>query len=624
MTARANPEPPPSNRYKASRRLHLSEPDYTRPTLELTGKQRESIMRKLVYLYGKDRAEDCFERLERLMKVYYAHKPPEMIRDDRTLAPTDRFTEKDVILITYGDLIKAPDKKPLRALSDFLTVFMGSAINTIHILPFFPSSSDRGFSVIAYEEVDPSLGTWKDIEELSLRFRLMFDGVFNHVSASSRLFQEFLNGNPDFSDFFIRFSTREQVSEDHLKLILRPRVTDLLTGFQTIAGRQYVWTTFGPDQIDLNFKNERVLARVVEILLYYVRRGADIIRLDAITYLWCDLGTTCAHLQQTHVVVQLFRSILEVVAPHVALVTEANVPHRDLVTYFGNGSNEAHMVYNFALPPLVLLSFQESNCEALAGWAEKLENPSDTSTYFNFLDSHDGIGLLPVKDIIGQERVEGMARHALTHGGIISYREDAAGNASPYEINTTWYSALGREGEELDLQVDRFLASRAIALALQGVPGLYLPSLLGAQNDLQSVLESGEPRSINRKSLDENALIDKLSDRASSTYKVATRFRELIEKRIATPAFHPNGPQRVLLRNPAVFSLVRTSPDGSQLVLALTNVSGTAQEVSFSATELGTGAKEWGDILSGRIVASSSGMVRAELAPYENLWLTPA
>lgn len=558
------------------------------------------------------------------MKVYSAHKPAAMIEADKSFVATEQFTEEDVILITYGDLIDTPNKTPLRALSDFLTVFMGSAINTIHILPFFPSSSDRGFSIIAYEEVDPSLGTWDDIEELSLRFRLMFDGVFNHVSASSRLFQEFLNGNSNFSDFFIRFSTREQISEDHLRLILRPRVTDLLTGFNTIAGRQYVWTTFGPDQIDLNFKNEKVLARVVEILLYYARRGADIIRLDAITYLWSELGTTCAHLQQTHVVVQLFRSILEAVAPHVALVTEANVPHEELVTYFGNGKNETHLVYNFALPPLVLLAFQESNCELLSRWAEKLQNPSDTATYFNFLDSHDGIGLLAIKNIVSQEQIERMVRKALTYGAIISYREDADGNTIPYEINSTWYSALNRDGEEdVDRQVDRFIASRAIALVLRGVPGTYLPSLLGAQNDLQSVLDSGEPRSINRKTLDERTLIDKLGDRTTSTYKVASRFRELIEKRTKTPAFHPNGSQRVLVRYPAVFSLVRTSPDGSQRVLALTNVSGEGQEVSFSETDLGTGARTWKDIVSGRTLESSSGTVRAKLEPYQNLWLTP-
>ena len=625
MSALADPESGLPEPRLFARPLHLTEPDYTRPLLELSPKQRQDIMRKLVFLYGKERAEACFEELERIMRVYYAHKTPEMLETERAFDPAERFTEKDVILITYGDLITSPQKKPLRALSDFLTLFMGSVINTVHILPFFPSSSDRGFSIIAYEEVDPRLGSWDDIEELSLRLRLMFDGVFNHVSASSRSFQEFLNGNPNFQDFFIRFSTREEISEDHLRLILRPRVTDLLTGFDTIAGRQYVWTTFGPDQIDLNFKNEKVLARIVEILLYYVRRGADLVRLDAITYLWSELGTSCAHLHQTHAVVQLFRCILDVVAPHVGLVTETNVPHEELITYFGKGTDEAQMVYNFALPPLVLLSFQEANCELLSQWAENLENPSDTATYFNFLDSHDGIGLLPIRNIVSPERVENLVRKALSHGGIISYREDADGKMSPYEINTTWYSALNGTGEEdVDLQVDRFLASRAIALVLRGVPGTYLPSLLGAQNDLTSVLESGEPRSINRKSIEEEALNEKLADRTSSTYKVASRFRELIEKRTETPAFHPNGAQRILRRNPSVFSIVRVSTDGKQRVLALTNVSADPQEVSFSETEIGVHAEAWRDILTGRTLNSSSGGVQATLEPYQNLWLAPA
>jgi sucrose phosphorylase len=453
----------------------------------------------------------------------------------------------------------------------------------------------------------------------------MFDGVFNHVSSSSRLFQEFVNGNPSLQDFFIRFSTREEIGEDHLRLILRPRVTDLLTAFNTINGRQYVWTTFGPDQIDLNFKNEMVMARVVEILLYYVQRGADIIRLDAITYLWSELGTTCAHLRQTHAVVQLFRSILDVVAPHVALVTEANVPHEDIITYFGGGDNEAQMVYNFALPPLVLHSFQESNCELLSRWATSLGKLSNSATFFNFLDSHDGIGLLPVKNIFSPDETDRLVRKALSYGGIISYREDTDGVMSPYEINTTWYSVLNREGngESVDLQVDRFIASRAIALVLRGVPGAYLPSLLGAQNDLASVLESGEPRSINRKSIDEQALIEKLGDRQSSTYKVASRFQELIEKRTETPAFHPSGSQRILMKHPSVFSLLRGSPDGKHLVLALTNVSADTQEVSFSETELGVSVGTWRDILTDARVKSSAKGVRVTLAPYANLWLTP-
>ena len=284
-------------------RLHLKEPDYSRPLLVVADAEKKRIMEKLRLLYGQSRARKCYGELERIMKVYYAHKTPEMITDDRAFNPSERFTEKDIILITYGDVIRSEGESPLRTLVDCLKHYAQLSVSTIHILPFFPYSSDRGFSIIDYEEVDPNLGTWDEIEELSLNFRLMFDGVFNHISSKSRWFQEFLNGNPKYRDFFIKFSTQNAIPDDYLTLILRPRTSDLLTGFDTIQGRHYVWTTFSRDQIDLNFRNEEVLLDIVEILLYYVRRGADLLRLDAVTYLWAELGTSCALLRETHALV---------------------------------------------------------------------------------------------------------------------------------------------------------------------------------------------------------------------------------------------------------------------------------------------------------------------------------
>ena len=277
---------------------HLSEPDYTRPLLQVTGEQRERILGHLTTLYGPVRAASSYVEVERLMRVYYAHKTPALIEADRDADPTQRFTERDVVLITYGDIVYQTGKAPLHALRDFLLTYMHGAINTVHILPFFPSSSDRGFAIVDYEEVDPSLGSWDDIAELGRHFKLMFDGVFNHVSSKSQLFQRFLNGHPGYEDVVVAFNTRDAIHPDYLRLILRPRTSSLLTPFRTINGTRYVWTTFSPDQVDLNFKNERVLQRVVEILLYYVRRGADIVRLDAVTYIWRELGTSCAHLER--------------------------------------------------------------------------------------------------------------------------------------------------------------------------------------------------------------------------------------------------------------------------------------------------------------------------------------
>ncbi|HVR70123.1 MAG TPA: sugar phosphorylase [Vicinamibacteria bacterium] len=606
-------------------RPHLPEPDYTRPLLELTAAQRRSILGRLTVLYGREKAAAAFPEIERLMKVYYAYKTPEMLADDATFDPRARFDERDVVLITYGDLIISPGRSPLRALGELLETFMKGSINTVHLLPFFPYSSDRGFAIVDYEDVDPRLGTWQEVERLNRRFRLMFDGVFNHVSPKSRWFQRFLNGRPGFEEYFVAFNTRDAIGSDHLKLILRPRTSDLLTRFQSISGPRWVWTTFGPDQVDLNFKNPRVLQRVVEVLLYYVRRGADLVRLDAITYIWRELGTRCVHLRETHALVQLFRAVLDAVAPQVALVTETNVPHAENVSYFGNGTDEAQMVYNFALPPLALHTFHTGSCRLLSQWARSLEEFPETVTFLNFLDSHDGVGLMGARGILSEEETGALVARAEAHGGLVSYRDTGDGSRGAYELNVTWYSALNREdaGEGVELQVSRFIASRAVALVLRGVPGIYLPSLFGAKNDTAAVLAGAEPRSINRKTIDEQALYALLGDRRSWAHRVATRFRRLVRRRIRTPAFHPNGEQRILDAGEAVFAVRRTSPGGRQRVVALTNVTALPQSVVLPAEALGGAAGQWRDVITSRRLRGQPGGLEAALRAYEVLWLTP-
>jgi sucrose phosphorylase len=608
-------------------RTHLPEPDYTRPLLEVPPEHRERILEKLTVLYGCERAEEWWPEFERMMRILHAHKTPEMQADEEPFDPAERFSEQDVVLITYGDLLTSGDRPPLAALRDFVRVFMRGAVNTVHILPFFPYSSDRGFSVVDFEQVDPRLGNWKDIEELGLRVRLMFDGVFNHVSSKSKWFQGFLNGDPEFQDYFIAFNTRDAIDPDHRRLILRPRATDLLSRFETIGGPRFVWTTFSKDQVDLDYHNPRVLVAIVAILLLYVRRGADIIRLDAVTYIWRELGTRCAHLDETHALVQLFRAILDVVAPQVALITETNVPHEENVSYFGDGTNEAQMVYNFALPPLVLHTFHTGSTDRLVGWARELDHVSDTATYFNFLDSHDGIGLMGAQGILTPEEIDALVARCYRHGGLVSFRTEGDGSKSPYEMNVTWFSALNEDGngEPLSLQVDRFVAARSIALVLRGVPGIYLPSLFGAKNDTAAVLAGHEARAINRKTIDEEALFGLLGDPESWVHQVAVRFRRLIQRRIATRAFHPNADQEILSPGHAVFAVLRTTRDGRQRVLALTSVTAHAHEARFAADDLGGRQRMWRDLITGQTFpCATDGGLTLTLRPYAVLWLTPS
>jgi len=445
-------------------KFHNNEPDFSRSLFQFTEDQEKSISNKISKLYGADDANTIMNEIKRLAAVYYGHKNEAMILWEKEKSTQEYFSEKDIFLITYGDLVTSSDEKPLETLRTISQRFFRGVFNTIHILPFFPYSSDRGFAIRDFRQVDPSLGTWDDINSLKDDFKLMFDGVFNHVSSKSYWFQEFLNGNPAFNDFFTAFEEFEEIPEEDLKKLLRPRTSSVLSEYYTYHGKKKVWTTFSADQIDLKFQTPMVLLRIIQILLIYVRQGADVIRLDAVTYLWDELGTSGAHLEQTHIIVKLFREILNAVAPHVALITETNVPHDDNISYFGNGYDEAQMVYNFPLPPLLLHTFFNGDSTKISSWASTLENPSGSATFFNFFDSHDGIGVSGARGILTDEEIEYIGDIVKKRGGMISYKSSSDGSDVIYELNITSYSALNPENtdEAQEFKVQRYLAARSI------------------------------------------------------------------------------------------------------------------------------------------------------------------
>ncbi|MEW6365079.1 MAG: alpha-amylase family glycosyl hydrolase [Acidobacteriota bacterium] len=607
----------------AGRPQYRLEPDYTRPLLEIPEAIEQRIRKRIRFLYGDAREDAVYREVERTILVHCAHATPEVIAFERRFDPTQRFTERDVVLITYGDLIVSGDRPPLKTLADFATVFFRGIITTLHVLPFYPYSSDRGFAVTSYKEVDPSLGTWEEIRDIASSFKLMFDGVLNHMSSKSETFQRFLDGDPDVRDYFIAFSTKKAIDDDHLKLILRPRTSPLLTEFPTIKGQRFVWTTFSADQIDLNYKNPKVLIDVLEVLLGYCRRGADLIRLDAVTYLWHELGTSCAHLEQTHEIVKLIRDVLDAAAPHVGIITETNVPHRDNITYFGDGSDEAQMVYNFALPPILLHTFLKGDAGALSRWAGTLAPPSSTTAFFNFLDSHDGIGLLGARDILTPLEIAALCDWVREEGGFVSVRTDGDGKESPYELNITWFSALngGSQLDPVEIQVARFMASRAVALSLRGVPGIYLPSMFGSANDVDAVYRDGTYRSINRAAIDEEQLLQAFADPGSVPARIARSYIRLLDVRVHEPAFHPNGDQKVLDLSPAVFATVRTSPDLASRVVCLINVTREAVplDVPLGATCVCGSALH--DLITGRSISPDSDPWHLVMEPYQIMWL---
>jgi sucrose phosphorylase len=581
----------------------------------LTNDQVQALREHLEFLYPNEQAEQAFKGVMDSLQAFTRE-----YASFGLVSSQNRVDERDVILITYGDQVQEPDKAPLQSLDELLMTCAGDVLNGVHILPFCPYTSDDGFSVVDYLEIDPALGDWEHIEQIAAHFRLMADAVINHISASSEWFQGFLAGQEDYVNFFITLDAKIDLS-----MVVRPRTHPLLTAVETKQGTQHVWTTFSADQIDLNYAEPALLLAMTDVLLTYVAYGAQLIRLDAIAYMWKEIGTSCIHLPQTHRVVQFWRTVLDMVAPGTLLITETNVPHAENVSYFGDGYNEAQMVYQFSLPPLTLHAFHSGDARHLQRWAASLTLPSEQTTFFNFLASHDGIGVRPVEDILSPQEMQSLVDLATQHGGHVSYKTNADGSKSPYELNINYFDALNdpASDEPQGLQVERFLASQAILLSMRGVPGIYVHSFFGSRGWRDGVKQTGHYRTINRQKFQRAELDAELNDPNSLRHQVFTRYCKLIQVRSNEPAFHPQGAQEVLPAPPALFSFMRTAPDGASRVLSVYNVSNSTQRFTADLSPFDIPATvALTDLLSGqRIEVQAKQTITLTVPPYGVLWL---
>jgi sucrose phosphorylase len=559
----------------------------------------ERIKTSLHRLYGEKTGDRAFQRILPLIEGC----------DGAGTCRENLFSEKDIILICYGDTLFRPGELPLQTLHAFAETYLKGIISTIHFLPFFPYSSDDGFSVMDYAAIREDLGTWADVQRIGGDFKLMFDLVLNHVSAGSDWFKHYLEGVDGFKRLAIEVDPRVDLSR-----VVRPRSLPLLTEFTKSSGEIVsLWTTFSADQVDLNFKDLDVLTLMINILLLYVEKGAKVIRLDAIAYLWKEIGTSCIHLDQTHEMVKLLRAILDQVSPETLLITETNVPHEENVSYFGNGNDEAQMVYNFTLPPLLLYAFAKEDATQLTKWARGLGGLSKANAYFNFTASHDGIGVRPLEGILPPEATAELAGLVMKNNGNVSYKRNPDGSESPYEFNITYVDALYRHMPEGDLlHAERFLASQAIQLAFPGVPASYIHSLLGSRNWQEGVMKTGRARSINREILSVDGVLAAFKDPGSLRSRIFYPTIEMMKIRRRQAAFHPNAAFDVLDLDPRVFGMVRT--DGKQQIYALTNISAAPVSISLSKTDAPSGME---DLITGGRYCSQA----LTLNPYQYVWL---
>ncbi|MAD42530.1 MAG: sugar phosphorylase [Arcobacter sp.] len=565
----------------------------------------ENINKRLEKLYPKQTANDAYKGIEKLINKY-----------KKTINSKEyHLSQKDIILITYGDQVSKNSEATLQTLNGFMDNHLKGVVNSVHILPFYPYSSDDGFSVVDYKEVDPHMGSWREVEQLSADYRIMVDGVINHISQFSLWFKAYLAGDKEYDDFFIELDPTIDLSK-----VVRPRASPLLHEYLDDDGKIHnIWTTFSKDQVDLNYKSYKVLCSVLDAMFFYIEKGATLIRLDAIAFIWKEIGTQCVHLPQTHELIQLMRDILHEVAPEVIIITETNVPHHENISYFGSGEDEAQMVYNFALPPLLLNSIIHSNTEKLSSWAKTLKLPSNKVCFFNFTASHDGIGLRPVKGLLSDKEVDDIVQNVQKNGGLVSYRAEEDGSKTPYELNCSYIDALTNPQEDQLLRIKRMLVTQATVLAMPGVPGIYFHSIVGSQNYHDGVKHSGINRTINREKYNIDWLEKELSTLGSLAKTIFDSYKRMISIRINEEAFNPFGEFEFLTLDKRVFAIDKFNIEKTSRILSLNNYSNEKVTINLPKNI----KLPLCDILSSNYCDESTEKkeLTITLEPYQIMWL---
>lgn len=526
------------------------------------------IKNSLKFIYNEQDVIKAYEEIILLIDKY----------KKRIISKPYILTQKDIILITYGDQIFHEGETALATLKRFLDEYVEDYINTVHILPFYPYSSDDGFSIVNYKGVCPLMGSWRDIKALSKDHRLMFDGVINHMSQLSEWFNKYLANHPRYLEFF----TELDPSTD-LRSVVRPRTTPVLSEFTDDEGKKRsIWTTFSKDQVDLNYSNYKVLLKVLDVLLFYVEHGASLLRLDAIAFIWKEIGSSCVHLPQTHELIQLMREVIHEVAPEILIITETNVPHDENISYFGDGDDEAQMVYNFALPPLLAFSILKGDTKKLTQWAKTLNLPSDKVCFFNFTASHDGVGVRAVSEILDNKELDFLVQSCLDHGGLVSYRAvEGSSEKSPYELNCSYIDILTDPKEDCTTRVKRMILSQAVTLTMPGVPGVYFHSLVGSQSYHEAVRKTRRNRTINREKLNFDNIKEELEDENGLRNNIFKRYKQLISIRTNEKAFDPYSPFEFLELCNKTFGVKHYPKDDSEYIITLYNFSEKTVEVDI-------------------------------------------
>jgi glycosidase len=621
--------------------------------LSISTSQKNSILRKLSFVYGSE-AEELFLEIVQLLDSFLEQQPKAPDQSIPNVLHIPKFSHKDIILNSYPDSIISESTSPLAALRKFGEEFLSNTINGIHILPFYPWDTDRGFSVLDYYEVDPRNGSWQDIRAIASTFdSLMIDVVINHASIDNSIVQQALL-KQDYHNYVLTFDDQNKPSHDELVKITRARPSPVLTRYALVKdsfdndkatlvhpeekGQGWVWTTFSrsntPDgnidtrQVDFNFKNSKVFIEFLKIILEYISHGARWIRLDAIGYLWKEIGTNCLHRPQTHVITQLYSEILALLESFsIVLIAEVNEPQEKALQYLGlTEEPESDMIYLFTHFPLAVHAILSGTAKYYMNWLPSLI-PAIGKLFVTVLGTHDGMGQKPIGDWLPSSEKEFLQTTLVNkHGALPNFAHLSGGQKIIYELCSTPWSFINPKNSKHDrkIAIRRYSAVFTLGLMIKGVPSIYINGLLGIPNSEETLDEN---RTVNRQRLNESELLNILRDEANINSQILTELLRITEIRQNEPSFDLAGRFKPVTIHDSIVSIILSSNDQKDNLLAMVNVSNEIVNLKLDLKNLG-GNKQRPeihlvDILANEIIRETSNIseISVMLEPYQARWI---
>ncbi len=533
-------------------------------------------------------------KIDKLLKTIYSNHTTEEINfisnqllqilDDfsekssyEEIRDKERWNESHSVLITYADSIYKNGEATLITLRKLLSKHFGSLSKVVHILPFLKSTSDGGFAVSSYDSLEEKFGSWDDLKSISKNHDLMADLVLNHVSSSHPWVQQFIKSQePGISNVF---SPKQNLDWSN---VVRPRSSSLFSQINTDDGPKQVWTTFGPDQIDLNWHNPKMTLEFLNLIITYLSNGIKWLRLDAVGFIWKESGTTCLHLPKAHSIVKLLRVLLNNLLDDGVLITETNVPQKENLSYL-IPDDEAHMAYNFPLPPLLLEAIITSRADILNSWIFDWPILPEDTTLFNFTASHDGVGLRALEGLMNEQRIKDLLINCEKRGGLVSHRRLSNGDDKPYELNISWWSAMEDSSRDAKrFQYERFILSQLLVMALKGVPAFYLPALLASENDIKSFSMTGQRRDLNREKFKSENLSAVLNNPESNANKNLKYLRNAMDVRSELKQFNPCSQMKCLSKGRSDIVVIKRGK-GPESVFAIHNM--TENKINYQLND---------------------------------------